>query len=423
MSGMELVEDYTRTPVPDGQTVPGRQIMLVVLALGFSLPVLALGAQIARAQGLGHAAIASFAGCLLSAMIGIGPAIIGSRVRLSSYVILDLVFGPFGGRIINLVLAAILLGWFANVADLLGTSVSESLLTQYGIAISGFQCTALAIVAMTLSGIFGFHMMEKLSRVTVPILTLFMAWAIWLAFDHGTWAGAMASSGSGAMGMSNAISATIGLVILMAVLLPDFTRYAANGRAALMPAASIGLGYPIVMMMGAIPAALLGQDDLMRMMILLGIPGAALLVLILSTWVGNTGNLYCSTLTLSALLPRCPVWQLGFGGAAVTLVAAWFHISQHFVPFLEILGVAATPIAAVWCCSYFLADDTAAGDTARLVSRSKGMNTIVWFVGALAGYASQTQGGFVMPAPAIEGYLATVIIWFLVFKGPWKAAA
>ncbi|QVM83978.1 hypothetical protein [Novosphingobium decolorationis] len=123
------------------------------------------------------------------------------------------------------------------------------------------------------------------------------------------------------------------------------------------------------------------------------------------------------------MLPKRPVWQLGLFGAAIALIAAWFRVSQHFVPFLEILGVAASPIAAVWCCGYFLAQDRAADDVTRLTSRNKELNTLAWFLGAVAGYASQSQGGFLLPAPAIEGYLVTVVIWFAIFKGPWKAAA
>lgn len=75
------------------------------------------------------------------------------------------------------------------------------------------------------------------------------------------------------------------------------------------------------------------------------------------------------------------------------------------------------------CCSYFLADDRTASDTARLGSRGKGLNTLIWFAGAVVGYVSQSRGDVMLPAPALEGYIAARAIWLVVFKGPWRIGA
>lgn len=416
MNGRELVEDYTRAPVPDSKMMSGWQIALVLLALGFTLPVFALGAQIAHAQGATRGGLACVAGCLLAGLLAIGPSVVGSRVRQSTYAIVMIVFGPFGGRLINILLAIVLLGWFANVADLLGTAVSNTLRDQYGLSVGTFACTGCALFLMTLTSIFGLRTIERFSMLSVPILCLFMMRVLWLAFRDHCSTVKLRGSGDGSFSMIDATSAVLGLVVLTAVIAPDFTRYARNDRAALLSVASLALGYPAIMMMGVLPAAMLQQGDMMRIMTLLGLPGIALAVLVLSTWTSNIGNLYCSTLTLSTLMPHIPVWKLGVGGAIVALLAAWFHLSIYFVPLLEVLGVTAAPIAAIYPCCYFLAGRTGQSPFERLAAGNAQANLIAWIIGAVVGYFSQRAGGFILPMPALEGLLTAFCLWLFLHR-------
>ena len=422
MSEHDLVEDYTLQPVPAEQTMRGRQIAMVILAIGFTLPVFALGAQVTQAQGLVRGTIACFAGCLLAALLSLPTSFIGARLRLSTYVILMLSFGRVGGRIVNLMLAATLIGWFANVADILGVSVSASLGASYGVTVPAFACTAIALVLMTLTGIFGFRLMERFATLLVPVLCAFMGYVLYLALAQASPTAALARPGTGDLSFADAVSAVFGLVVLTAVLSPDFTRYARRPSSALLAMSALGIGYPLIMLIAAVPAAVFGEADIMRIMVSLGLTTGALIVLVLATWASNTGNLYSATLTLATVAPRVPVWQLGVGTALFALVAGYFHVSDYFVPFLVLLGIAAVPVAGVYCCVFFFSRPAMTPSAGEAIPAFRHRNLTAWVGGSAVGYASSSLGGFLCPLPALEALAATAVLWLAlhasVLAGP-----
>ncbi len=423
MSQQDLVEDFSLKPVPDGETLPGFKIAIVILAIGFTLPLFALGAQITQAQGIARGAAACFLGCSLVAALSLATSVLGGRLRLSTYVLLTLTFGRAGGRFINLILAVTLLGWFANVGDMLGTSVSETLRSFYHVSVPPFACTAIGLVLMTLTAIFGFRMMERFASVMVPLLSLFMIYVVMLSIERGGASTALEHRGDGSLSFVDAVSAVVGSVILTAVLAPDFTRYARSDRAAIFSIAGLAIGYPLIMLIAAVPAAILGQSDIMKIMISLGVPGLAIVMLVLATWTSNTGNLYSSTLTLATVFPSKPTWQLGVGGAAIALVAAFFHISDYFVPFLIVLGMAAIPIAGVYVPDrWFFGPRHPEVTDVRQLAKIRPRNTIAWVGGTVIGYVSFATGGLITPIPAVDALGATVLLWILAHPAALTSA-
>jgi cytosine permease len=418
MSKQEIVEDFTLQPVPNEQTLSGLKIGIVILALGFTLPLLSLGSQIAKAQGIERAGTIFFAGCFLVALVSLATSLIGARQRVSTYVILEHTFGTIGGRLCNALLGLSLLGWFSNVADLLGTAVSETLHTIWGVEVSAFVCTTCGIALMTTTAIFGFRLMERFASIMVPILSAFMLYIVHKSLQIGSIGQAFALQGDQSIGFVDGISAVVGLVILTAVLAPDFTRYARNGRAAILSVAGLAFGYPLIMLIAAIPATIFGQADIMKVMADLQMPGVALLLFILSTWTSNTGNLYSMTLTTATILPRTPVWQLGVGGALAAVVAAYFHISTYFVSFLVLLGIGTIPVAGIYVCEAFLGKRNGGADTPAPSIRPA--NLAAFMIAAGTGYLSAFRGGIIVPIPALEGLLCAVAAWLLLNR-PWRA--
>ena len=417
MSKHEIVEDFTLQPVPTEQTLSGLKIGVVILALGFTLPLLSLGTQIAKAQGIERASAVFFIGCLLVSLLSLATSLIGARQRVSTYVILEHTFGTIGGRLCNGLLGLSLLGWFSNVADLLGTAVSDTLRNVWGVEISAFVCTTCGIALMTTTAIFGFRLMERFASIVVPILCAFMLYIVYTSLQIGSIGRALAMQGDQSIGFVDGISAVVGLVILTAVLAPDFTRYARNGRAAILSVAALALGFPLIMLIAAIPATIFGQADIMTIMADLQMPGVALLLFVLSTWTSNTGNLYSMTLTTATILPRTPVWQLGVGGALVAVVAAYFHISAYFVSFLVLLGIGTIPVAGIYVCEAFLGKQASGADAP--VPTIRPANVAAFLIAAGAGYLSAFSGGLLLPIPALEGLLWAVVAWMLLNQ-PWR---
>ena len=118
--------DYADSAVPDVATVHGLQIAMVITGIGATLPMFTLGTQIASAQGLKTAVGIAFLACGMVGVLAVFTSIAGARCRLSTYQVLTFSFGTRGVQFVNMLLAIMLIGWFATVGDMLGAAVQQA---------------------------------------------------------------------------------------------------------------------------------------------------------------------------------------------------------------------------------------------------------------------------------------------------------
>ena len=405
-----MAQDYADSAVPDGATVHGLQIAMVITGIGATLPMFALGTQIAGAQGLKVAAGIAFLACGMVGVLAVFTSIAGARCRLSTYQILAFSFGTRGAQLVNLLLAVMLIGWFATVADMLGAAVQQASAAMFGLAWPKWPYTLVALALMTLTGIFGFHVMERFVRVTVPLLTALMGYVVWLSVSSQGLAPALAHAGDHSLSSVDALSSVIGAIILTAVLAPDLSRYARNDRNAMLSALGVVVGFPAMLLLAAIPAALFGKHDLMDVMTLLRIPGIAIVVLVISTWTSNTANLYSATLTLATLFRRSSTRRLGLWGAIVALVAAIAGIADHFIPLLIGLGIVSAPLAGVYVVDFFVLRERVY-DAARLgeLPAIRASAFVAWLLGSAVGLTETYAGHALTGIPAVDSILITAL--------------
>jgi cytosine permease len=398
-----MATDYADSAVPDGATVHGLQIAMVITGIGATLPMFTLGTQIAAAQGLRMAAGISLLACGMVGVLAIFTSIAGARCRLSTYQILTFSFGTRGAQFVNMLLAIMLIGWYATVADMLGAAVQQASATMFGLAWPKWPFTLGALVLMTLTGIFGFHVVERFVRVTVPLLTALMGYVVWLSVSRYGLAPALARAGDHSLSSVDALSSVIGAIILTAVLAPDLARYARNDRNAIVSVLGVVVGFPAMLLLAAIPAAVYGKHDLMDVMTLLRIPGIAIVVLVISTWTSNTCNLYSATLTLATLFKRASTRSLGLWGALVALVAA-------FIPLLIGLGIVSAPLAGVYLVDFFVLrereyDASAPGQLPAFRPSA----LAAWLLGSAVGLAETYAGHALTGIPAVDSILVTAL--------------
>ncbi len=413
--------DYADSAVPDAATVHGLQIAMVIAGIGATLPMFTLGTQIAGAQGLKMAVGIAFLACGMVGVLAVLTSIAGARCRLSTYQILAFSFGIRGAQFVNMMLAAMLIGWFATVADMLGAAVQQASVAMFGLAWPKWPYTLVALALMTLTGLFGFHVMERFVRVTVPLLTALMGYVVWLAVSRHGVATALAVSGDHSLSTVDALSSVIGAIILTAVLAPDLTRYARNDRNAILSVLGVVVGFPAALLLAAIPAAIYGKHDLMDVMTLLRIPGIAVVVLVISTWTSNTANLYSATLTLATLFRRSSTRRLGIWGALVALVVALAGIADHFIPLLIGLGIVSAPLAGVYVVDFFLIRERAY-DASRLTELRAVRATalVAWLMGSLVGLAETYAGHALTGIPAVDSILVTALGHALMNSARWR---
>jgi cytosine permease len=392
--------------------VRGVQIAIVIMGIGATLPMFTLGTQIAGALGLGLTIGVAVAACGLVALLGMLTSVVGARCRLSTYQILAFSFGTRGAQLINLMLTIMLIGWFATTADMLGGAVQHAVV-DLGVAGPGLPqwvYTLAALVLMTLTGIFGFHVMEHFARVTVPLLTALMGYVVWLSLSRNGVGPALARAGDHSLSMVDAMSSVIGAIVLTAVLAPDLTRYARDDRSALVSVLGVAFGFPAALLLAAVPAAVYGKPDIMDVMTLLHIPGIAIVILVISTWTSNTSNLYSATLTLATLFPRRSTRVLGFWGAGVALAAAAAGIANHFIPLLIVLGILSAPLAGVYVVDFFLLarGSYSTGELNRLPG-ARGGALAAWVLGSGCGLIATYSGYSLTRIPAVDSILIAAV--------------
>ena len=351
----ENASDYTRSRVPDHATIGGFRIAVVVFGIGVTLPIFYVGSEISLALGLRNATWALFGGCAIVGLMMIVTSIIGARTRLSTYMIIQFSFGRSLVRyLVNPLLAMTYVGYFAATGDIFGGAIREALSEFYGIAPPRPLCAFAGCVAMSLTAMYGFRLIERFSSLAVPLLALFMLYVVYLVLQRASLQDLWAAQGSGGMPLGLAISTVVGANILMAVSGPDLTRYARTGLEGVKSVSGLAAGYPLIMLASGIPALAFAESDIMKIMVLLGIALPALFILVFSTWTTNTVNLYSAVLTLAASFRRFSGKQLAMTAGALGTLGAALGIMDVFLPFVLLLGIAVTPIAGVYIADFFL---------------------------------------------------------------------
>ncbi len=351
----DLFDDSARVAVPAQDTVSGWSVGLVIFGICLTLPSLYTGALTAQNLGILGAMQAVGLASLVLACMSIPAAIVGAETRLSSYLIIEFVFGRKGSDYVNALLALTLLGWFAVTAGFFGQTLSLAFSEMFGLAPPVWLLTLISSLLIILTTVFGFKAIDRLALFAVPLLILFMIYVASLALGERSFGELMAFEGEDPAYFATAVSTIIGSLIVGVVLMPDLSRYARSRRDCV--SASIlgnGIGNSFSMLIGVLPAIATGLLDPMSYMIALGVAGSALTILVFATWTTNSVNLYSTTLAVAIIRPRSAEWRLAIGCGLVGTGVAMLGITDYFIDFLEWLGVLVPPVAGVYLADYFL---------------------------------------------------------------------
>lgn len=347
-----ITEGYTRKPVPQEETVSGYGLALITFGIGMTLPVFWLGADVTAKVGF-HSACWVFIGvCAVLGLLAALTALAGVRSRLSTYMVLQFSFGRHGAKLLNLIMAVTLLGFYAATVDIFGSTVASALHGAFGMDTPAWLHSLWGSVLMTLMAIFGLRGLDRLSICAVPLMAAFLLYTLYLGLDRAASGQLLGFAGSGDS-LALAISSTIGMVVLTPVLMPDFTRYARSDRDALITLLGMVVGFPFVLIVGGLLSIVSGKGEIMEIMAVLGVLLPALVVLVFSTWITNTANLYSATLTL-ATVTRAASWKLSVLGSLVATALALGGFMSHFLDFILALSIVIPPLASVYLADFFI---------------------------------------------------------------------
>ncbi len=345
-------EGYTRRPVPQEETVSGYGLALITFGIGMTLPVFWLGADVTAKVGFQRACWVFVGVCAVLGLLAALTALAGVRSRLSTYMMLQFSFGRHGAKVLNLIMAVTLLGFYAATVDIFGSTVTSALHGAFGVDTPAWLHSLWGSVLMTLMAIFGLRGLDRLSVCAVPLMAMFLLFTLYLGVGRAEPGQLVGFAGSGDS-VALAISSTIGLVVLTPVLMPDFTRYARSDRDALITLLGMVVGFPFVLVVGGLLSIVSGKVEIMEIMAVLGVLLPALLVMVFSTWITNTANLYSATLTL-ATVARSTSWKLTILGSVVATALALGGFMSHFLDFILTLSIVIPPLASIYLADFFL---------------------------------------------------------------------
>jgi cytosine permease len=408
-------ELHAHGPVPEGMTVPGWRVGLIVASFSIGLPDFLNGAHNALALGFWGAVSAALIAAVILCAGGCLTSVVSVRTRLSTYLLVRRSFGTGGAALINTVIALIHFCWFGVNAAFFGEAMVQAAEAN-GFAGNFTLFVILGSALMTMSTIIGFKALDRLAVVAVPVLGIILALVVWAALDRHGLVTVPAAGPSEPMGFGIAISALIGAYMLAVATMPDLSRYTRTTRGAI---ASMVLSFPIatplMMTAAAIPALATGETSIMKLVVQFGFGTPVLFLLVLPTWTVNSLNLYSSSLSLGTTFPRVRPWLFTMLGGTMGAGFALMGILDAFIPFLLFLGLIIPPIAAIYvidALTLWRDADSAASIAAVPAVRWPALAT--WLGSIIVAVLAAYQGWTVTTVPALDATVFAALVYALV---------
>jgi cytosine permease len=400
-----IAEGYARGLVPEAQLGGAHRVFFIVAGSLCGLPGYVLAAQVVNGMGLRRALYAFMAGGLLSGFLGAWSAYSGARTRMNLAMLADEAFGLIGGRIVKMVIALSLVGWVGVILSVLGATAGAAIHSIYAVNFDSAWIGVIAAIAVTVIALRGVTGLEHVGMVIAPLLLALIAWT----FYKGCGTAAAPAGVPGNMGFGAAVSAVGGEYVVGIVIQPDYGRFVRRpGGAGVAAGLALGVAFPCILALAAIPTFNCGAPDLIAVMVGVGIGLPALVLLVLGAWIDASACLYSGSLSLTNQVRRFKLSWVTAACAAVGAAIAILHAEQVFMPFLALLGVAFPPVAAVNILHTLrsrAAEDTGQPPALRPVA------LLAWVLGSVTGYLTSHEYFTVTGIASIDSVLITAGVW------------
>lgn len=407
-----VADDFSRQPVPQDKTYSGFHIALIIVGGTIGIPIFLMAAQIGGSLGLQRAAMAFSIGCLVLGSMGALTSYVGAKTRYSTYMLTEFAFGRNGAKLANFVVAAALIGWYGVISNVFGQAAWHVLHELYGISVSISATVIIGSILMVGISISGFKGIDKLALVLVPAMAGFMIYAASLSYGRiQSWD--IPSGVSEPLTFPLAVSAVIGSYIAGVIIQPDYSRFARNIQHAMWAVfIALGISFPVVQFLAAIPSVATGEQDLMAIMLGLGIGVPAFLLLLLGSWSSNVLNLYSSSLSLATIFTRVHLWQLTVIVGVMGTALAFLQVQDYLVSYLILLGIAIPPIGSIYIVDVLFVRRGYCDESA--LDREPGVDIrafIAWFVATATGYLASENIFTILGVASMDTILVASIVY------------
>ena len=419
MSSLPEHDEFSTHAVPTDARVASFRVAAVASMVSFSLPTFIAGIEVSSGVGPDLTLAAILGGALVIFLIGWLMGSIGARTGFNSYLLVRLAFGDAGARVVNLAFSISLLGWFGINLNLFGLAIAGLSDELFGIIPPELLVTIMASLLITVTTIIGFRAINLVSTLMIPVLA-FVAIALLVTATSQT--APVVAASQGEMSLGDGISAIVGSIVIGSIIMPDITRFLrSSGGAFLTSGTSYMIAQPFVMWVAASAAMVLGTEDIISIMLTLGLGLGAFIIIIAGSWVLNALNLYSAVLGVTASFPRLSARTVTVVLGVIGVTAGLMNILDSFVTFLFYLSVVFIPVAGVIIVDHFIARPEAYRVTE--VEDNQPLNRwglLAWFMGAaIALAASEGFIGSVTRVAALDAMLTTAVLYWIAARLGW----
>ena len=397
--------EYARSAVPNDVSSSALHLALIIIGgtIGFSVFIVA--AQIGGSLGYSKAAAAFGLGSLLLGLMGAMTSYVGARTRLSTYLLAAFSFGRDGAKIVNLAVALSLIGWYGVISNFLGQAGQQMLLDAFGLAVPTYVTVLVASGLMIYITVLGFTGIDKLALYLVPVMLAFLLYA---AFQSISGVESAPFTRTTDFTFQTAVSAVIGSYIAGVIIQPDYSRFAKSRIGAIWSVfIALGVVFPIVQFLSAVPSLSFGNSDLLAAMALLGLSIPAFFLLTLGAWSSNVLCLYSSGLSLATLLKRVTLKKIIIAIGVIGTAIAFVPAQAYLINFLVILGVVIPPIGAIYLVEAFVIRRFQfQTDALENEPRFNIAALAAWAMGSLFGFAAQNGVVTVTTVASLDSLIA-----------------
>lgn len=408
--------EFSTEPVPDEYTVSWIRVAIIASMVAFSLPVFLAGVEIAISFSPLRTLEVFVVGTVILTVIGCITAAIGANTRLSSYMLNRIAFGFHGAALVNTAFAISLLGWFGVNIDLFSGAVQRLTLDIYAVSVPAWPIEIFAGLIMTVTTVFGFRAINTLSAFLVPVLIAVTAQLIVGSLTDQSLTQIMRTSSANELSFGDGVSAVVGSAIVGAVILPDITRFVRHWSGGIFVVLTSYLVIQfIVISAGGLSATALEDDDLLNIMLTLGIGWAAFAIVIFGSWVLNSLNLYSTMLSVESTAPKLNNTSLIIILGSLGTLAAFMNILNDFLSFLFYLAVIFVPVSGIIIVDYLVLRRSAYHEDRLLLQQKTRPKAIAaWGLGACVALMGSWSWISITNIAALDAMIVAALAYYLL---------
>lgn len=355
------------------------------------VPAFLLGALLAEAMPIWPAIISGSLGYLVVVIGMVATGMMGCDLGLASCTCCEAGFGSRGARfIVSIIFAVNMIGWFGIQNGVCGEAFSNAVSAMTGIEIPVIVSNTVWGIIMLLTAVYGVHALEKLDKISIPLLMVIMCYGTFLALKiYGT--GNLNDADSvQTMSFMSGVALSFNFTAVGTITAADYTRFQ-RSRKDTVKSVFYGV-FPmgvITLVMGILLTKMSGQYDISMVLIEVGLPLLGIVALVISTWTTNSTNAYSAGLNIVMALKlndnRRREATLISG--IIGIILCDIGILGHIEGVLSLLSYVVCPIGGVILADYWVVGK----GKAENFRPKEGVNwagVIAWALGAVIAYTT-----------------------------------